>query len=635
MLGNATIRNLRFDSSCVFDGAWSSALTVKTDSKSSVVIENVHSSATVRSGGIAGGLIVYVNSLDGIFDSCSNNGDITVTTQHGIMSEGVGGIVGYLKSQNTVIRECHNNGTIHIKMETPVRAIYVFHASGIVGAAYLSLNPLLTVESCTNSGNVTITVGDVTKSLLKNESVSGIISLYGMSSSDVTIHKCHNNGTISVSSQEDGMSLYGSGIASIITGTTLKDIVVNVTECSNHGIINTSGTTTAFSSGIVSSNFMQNLSLVSCMNRGFVTGTNHSCGLASYASNVENSVNTGCVNGSYSYGLVTKGSLAWFSVSIGDLQSSVCSYSTTGMFNSYQAVFFRDDIPADVKIGTSMVLNNNRWVDSYDNIDVMDYLNDYVGKQNFTMWWASNLTLGHQIHFNGTNIPESLKTKIVAEHDETIRSAIKREGPQELLNQKMFTVDVGLDFHVISDMSVAVKKVHTLTFVGVVNQTVFVLDGEVPTMETLKPISDFVNNKGFIITLTNNTTVLFNPNAPVTNSASYTIKKAACVKVVIGDGSGLTDDEIIEAITDGITDNDPATIIRVVDIIRCDDGSVVVRVDVEEDKADSAVVSITESDNRILRRVRRAFIVVDLSTSISSFSFLSLFVFFLSLSFFF
>ena len=274
--------------------------------------------------------------------------------------------------------------------------------------------------------------------------------------------------------------------------------------------------------------------------------------------------------------------------------------------------------------------------------DMANTLNADVEKQKYTMCWTSNLTLGHQIAFRGTGLPQSVvnhHSSIVAEHGETLISAFHREGAAQLLEPTEYTLersDCGdMNEPVVCDCVVNVKKVHTLTFIGVVNQTVIVVDGEVPTMETLKPISGFVNNKGFIITLTNNTTVLFNPDAPVTNSASYTIKKAACVEVVIGDGSGLTDEEIIEAITDGITDNDPTTVIRVVDIIRGDDGSVVVRVGVEEDKADAAVVSITESDNRILRRVRRAFIVVELSTSISSTSFLSLFSFFLSLSFFF
>ena len=97
----------------------------------------------------------------------------------------------------------------------------------------------------------------------------------------------------------------------------------------------------------------------------------------------------------------------------------------------------------------------------------------------------------------------------------------------------------------------------------------------------------------------------------------------------------MTDGEIIDAITSGITDNDPSTIVRVVDISRESDGSVVVRVSVEEDKADAAVVAIMESDGTVLKRVSRAYVVVELSTSSSSISFVSLLPFFVSLLFFF
>ena len=256
------------------------------------------------------------------------------------------------------------------------------------------------------------------------------------------------------------------------------------------------------------------------------------------------------------------------------------------------------------------------------------------------MWWTSNLTLGHRVTITGNNLPPSvteLGSYIVAEHGETLRNALEREGLGQFLDGTQFFIEsekhCGLNEQIVCDCSVNVVKVHALAFVGVVNHTIRVVDGDVPTNEILKPISQFINNKAFIITLTTNNTVLFNASAPVTSDASYIIKKTAAVEVIIDDGSGLTDEEIIGAIIGGISDNDPTTVVRVVDIIREDDGSVVVRVSVEEDKAESAVVSITESDNTILRRVRRAYIVIDLSTSSSSLSFLSLLSFFLSLLF--
>ena len=585
LLGNATIRNLRFDPSCVFDGAWSGSLAVKTHSKSSVVIENVHSSATVRSGGTAGGLIAYVGSLDITFESCSNNGDISVTTQPDIKIQGVGGIAGQLNNQNTTIRDCHNNGTINVKMSTSDSMKESLHTSGIIGAAYLYSSPQLTVKSCTNSGNITITVGDATKDFPKNVSASGIVSFSRMSFGDFIIHKCHNNGTISVTSKTEGMELYGSGIASIIVDAEQTDMVVNVTECSNHGIITTSGTSTnTFSSGIVSSNSMTNLSLVSCMNRGFVTSTNQSCGLASYASSVENSVNTGFVNGSYSYGLVKEGISACCSVSMGDLQSVFSSYPIAYSSKRSRYLFYRQGISAGIPRHGYLLILNNSWVaPDLNNKDIVDYLNFIVGEQKYTMWWTSNLTLGHQIRFNGTSIPESLKTTIVAEHDETIRSAIKREGPQELLSQNMYLMDAGLDDHVTSYVTIFVKKVHQLSFSGAVNETtiIHIVDGEVLTAKQLEPIQEFLNNIKFLIVDDNGRH--FNASEPVICDRQFTIKKAKLIEVIVD--CPVDDDDIKDVISIISKDNVAVRVIASED----EDGTTRLVIVVDDDHSDDVL----------------------------------------------
>ena len=254
------------------------------------------------------------------------------------------------------------------------------------------------------------------------------------------------------------------------------------------------------------------------------------------------------------------------------------------------------------------------------------------------MWWTSNLTLGHRVNIIGNHLPSHIinsQRRVVAEYGETLRNAITREGFGEILDETQYGVLCescgSLDDGVESECTIVVKKKYRLVFSGLIATTIFVLDGDVPTEKMLQQISQFINNKAFIIALTTNNTVLFNASSPVTSDASYIIKKTADVEIIVDGASGLTDDEIIDAITSGITDNDPSTIVRVVDIIRESDGSVVVRVSVEEDKADAAVVAIIESDDTVLRRVRRAYIVVELSTSSSSISFVSLLPFFVSL----
>ena len=201
----------------------------------------------------------------------------------------------------------------------------------------------------------------------------------------------------------------------------------------------------------------------------------------------------------------------------------------------FSHLFYRKDISATItSVGLPIVLDNNRWIVPDDNrTDVVDHLNSIVGEQNFTMWWTSNLTLGHQIRFTGTNIPESIDTTIVAEHDETIQSAIKREGSQELLNQNMYLMNVGLDDHVISDVTVFVKKIHRLSFSGAVNETtiIHIVDGEVLTAKQLEPIQEFLNNIKFLIVDDNGRH--FNASEPVICDRQFTIKKAKLIEVTV------------------------------------------------------------------------------------------------------
>lgn len=635
------------DSSCVFGATWAGALAVQTSPTSNLHIVNVHNAATVLGLEFAGGLIGWAASSQVVMESCSNTGNVSTAPNSQELFMATGGLVGWMDSQNVTITDCHNKGSVRFTVEISPTKISTPHAGGIIGKTAPSTQTSMVIDSCTNSGDVTVSVESEDATIIINASANGIVSLSQMSQSNITIRNCHNNGTISVTSQSQSVSLYASGIATMCSGLTPSEMVLRVTGCTNRGTVTTSGSPTeTYSAGIVSSQSMCELIMASCMNTGFVTGTNHSAGLANLAVSIENSVNIGTVNGSYSYGIARITQKVQSTVSMGDLTCSELSYATVQRSGVAQNLFFRQGILAMKNSGRAILLNNNsRWIvenyKQYSNEeDVVNTLNFIVNAENYTMWWTSYLTLGHHVTITGNNLPPSvieLGSYVIAEHGETLRNALEREGLGQFLDGTQFFIEsekhCGLNEQIVCDCSVNVKEVHVLVFVGVVNHTIRVVDGDVPTSEILKPISQFINNKAFIITLTTNNTVLFNASAPVTSDASYIIKKTAAVEVIIDDGSGLTDEEIIGAIIGEISDNDPTTVVRVVDIIREDDGSVVVRVSVEEDKAESAVVSITESDNTILRRVRRAYIVIDLSTSSSSLSFLSLLSFFLSLLF--
>ena len=213
----------------------------------------------------------------------------------------------------------------------------------------------------------------------------------------------------------------------------------------------------------------------------------------------------------------------------------------------------------------------------------MDYLNFIVGEQKYTMWWTSNLTLGHQIRFNGTSIPESIDTMIVAEHDETIQSAIKREGSQEILNQNMYLMNVGLDDHVISDVTVFVKKVHRLSFSGAVNETtiIHIVDGEVLTAKQLEPIQEFLNNIKFLIVDDNGRH--FNASEPVICDRQFTIKKAKLIEVTVD--CPVNDDGIEDVISIISKGNSTVRIIASED----EDGTTRLVIAVDDDHSDDVL----------------------------------------------
>ena len=100
---------------------------------------------------------------------------------------------------------------------------------------------------------------------------------------------------------------------------------------------------------------------------------------------------------------------------------------------------------------------------------------------------------------------------------------------------------------------------HTLVFHGCgVNVTLNVSNGGTLTTEQRAELRGFLDSNDYLIVNDDNKTV-FNANGPVTNSTSYTIRKAKSL-VVIVDGT-LTDDDIKDIVA--VVDDDN-TVVRVV-----------------------------------------------------------------------
>ena len=651
-LDNAIIRDLHFDSSCVFDGAWAGALAVKTWCADGAHVINVSSAATVRSGSAAGGLIGALvctsSSSDVTFELCTNTGSVSVVTQKSRNQIGAGGIVGVstifgsTQTHTLSFKNCHNTGRISMSITGEVKVTDAT-AGGIIGGVDVSSSSSFIFESCTNKGTIRTVVESDANFLQTTPPIlaSGVGSFVGsVLVGTINMSNCHNVGTVLLDSRLGKLLMvHASGLSSVIADSNSGG-QVTFTECHNSGVVSASSmlgnANDVLAAGISTLNTTETSQVQSCRNSGDVTSTGTVCGIVYCAQNVFNTGNTGSLEGETVYGIARKAIKTNHIVSIGDI-SGTKLYSSFMISSVARHIYSKNIVNASPQ-GTMACKNEStgRWVTCVYGNSIADVLNAAVEQNGYSMWWTSNLTLGHRVVIHGNNLPSSVINNgvVIAEHGETLRSAITRDGPAEILDESKYAilcVPCGcLDDGVESDVTITVKMKFRLLFSGLTTATIVVLDGDVPTSDMLKPINQFINNKAYIIALATNNTVFFNASAPVTSDASYIIKKTATVEVVIGDVSGLPDDDIIEAITDGISENDPSTIVRVIEIIREDDGSVVVRVIVEEDKADAAVIAISDSNNTILKRVRRAYIVTELSTS-SSFSLLSLLPFFLSL----
>ena len=361
-IGNATIRNLRFDSSCLFDGAWAGALACQTDSGSYVHLVNVHNAATVRGVGSAGGLIGWAFSRQVIMESCTNAGYVT-TSGFNLVYGATGGLVGWMNSKNVTITNCHNMGRVLFSVKVCIPTIETPHAGGIIGQASLKPQTSMVIDSCTNTGDVIVAIENDTATLIPNASANGIMSFSPAMQSNITIRNCHNSGTISVASNSQNVNTFASGIATLCVDHAPSGMLLNITGCTNRGNVTTSGTpTVTYSAGIVSSTFRCTLRIESCMNRGFVTSTNQSAGITFIATSIENSVNNGIVNGSHSFAIARVTDQLDHVVSIGDLIWSEKSYATVEYASGAMNLFYRQGILAKNKNGRVIFWNNSRWI---------------------------------------------------------------------------------------------------------------------------------------------------------------------------------------------------------------------------------------------------------------------------------
>ena len=560
------VRDLYFDETCSFNGSWAGSLAAKVIG--SVSIYNVSTRATVQ-GGFAGGIVGIVGGGKAVaFDLCYAGGKVTASTNAEIEGRSAGGIIGNVRNSTVTVKNCYHNGTVVSESGIRPSSWQGVLAGGIIGCVGTEKRVNVSIVNCTNAGTIKSVVDIGSQFQHHYASASGIVTFFSVSQDySLSIENCHNKGPVSVKSDNSEFTVVASGIASAVNSSNEGDHLLAVKECSNTGNVNASGLNEAtFASGITSSDGYVGISVVSCFNRGNIRSSGNVSGIAISTKDISNSANVGKLTGGSAYGIAFSTSNSLWIASIGDITSSGNSNATFWSANSASGHYYLANIKASVPTGTSIVPSEvtKRWVIKGFSNDVADELNKKVIEYNYTRWWTSNLTLGHRVEVKGAKPPSFFVNgdrQLVAEHGEVLREAIAREGAGELLNGPYTLKGSPYDVNDIvkSNCTLTVVAVHTLVFHGCgVNVTLNVPNGDVLTTDQRAKLHGFLDSNDHLIVNDENKTV-FNANDPVTNSTSYTIRKAKSL-VVIVDGT-LTDDDIKDIVA--VVDDDN-TVVRVV-----------------------------------------------------------------------
>ena len=563
------VRDLYFDETCSFNGSWAGSLAAKVIG--SVSIYNVSTRATVQ-GGFAGGIVGIVGGGKAVaFDLCYAGGKVTASTNMEIVGRSAGGIIGHIRKSTVTVKNCYHDGTVVSESGTSRSDWEGVFSGGIIGCVGTEMRVNVSIVNCTNAGTVDSVVDIGANFQHHFASASGIATFFNISQDySLSIENCHNKGPISVKSFRDDFTVVSSGIASAVNSSKEGgDHPLDLKECSNTGNVNASGLNGAtYASGISSSDGSVSISVVSCFNRGNIRSSGNVSGVAIFTKEISNSANVGNLTGQKGYGIAKFVNSSFGVVSICDFAPPsgrfFATFSEVGKFNE---TFYSTNTMTGVGVENAVSLNKvtKRWVIKGFSNDVADELNKKVIEYNYTRWWTSNLTLGHRVEVKGAKPPSFFVNgdrQLVAEHGEVLREAIAREGAGELLNGPYTLKGSPYDVNDIvkSNCTLTVVAVHTLVFHGCgVNVTLNVPNGDVLTTDQRAKLHGFLDSNDHLIVSDDDNKTVFNANDPVTNSTSYTIRKAKSL-VVIVDGT-LTDDDIKDIVA--VVDDDN-TVVRVV-----------------------------------------------------------------------
>jgi len=273
-----TISNIILNSTTAVQGLFTTV--------TSATIKNLGLTGTGSINGLSGTGGIVCTSASSTISNCYNttpvSGDIVSAQSGNTKAMNIGGIVAVC-SGTTTIQDCYNSGSItgvcrvagiaasltgtptvtRCNNKGTVNAVYRTGATnfGDTGGILGYVSATVTVESCYNSGNVSVEGGG---SL--NQQVGGIVGNGGGAGNVIAVNNCFNSGTVSLDNTRVTINTAAVG------GISGFNASGGITNCYNVGIVQISaGTQNTNIGGIIGTNANKNLP-VNCYT---LTGTGY------------------------------------------------------------------------------------------------------------------------------------------------------------------------------------------------------------------------------------------------------------------------------------------------------------------------------------------------------------------------
>lgn len=605
MMKNVFVRDLFFDSTCSFRGAWAAPLSAEIQAEN-VTIINVTSAANVEGCAVAGGIVgtVFVDSQKNILiEQCRNTGSVIAATNILRMQYSAGGIVGWARFDtggNLTVRDCHNSGAVNTTVwNDQDHKAYCGYAGGIVSCEAFPNESEVLIEDCTNSGPVAIFVDRSVHIYREIALAGGIVAISSHASvsmaSPAVVRRCYNRGRVDVIGYQENFTYYAGGVVAAVELVESNAKFADIVECTNNGNVSVAlsqGSSAAPAAGIAAT-MNACVTVSSCENTGGVSSSKGAFGIVSEAISVCNSVNHGAVSGN----TTSRGIALTISESAVAVVSTACLAGTEPPFVMphpscvKEAVFFCGNTSStgvSFAAGEPMQYNTStrKWT-AADSEDVAATLSAVAVARRFSRGWSEELRLGHLVTFSSTvPLPGVLaeSATVVAQPGETLRDLLARLGAGALLEPPYTLHGSCTTGTIAAACSVAVAVTHTLLFA--VEGTHIRVDVAHGTRAPRAQLAPYLDARQYAIVRTGTTDDFFDPAAPVLASANYTVTPVRALEVV---ADGTVD---VRDIAAAVADAD--TVVRIVGAEPRADGTVSVIVVVEACRVEAVVDRIQQ-----------------------------------------